>query len=283
MMNHESKRPVTLEEILRLKRAERPSAEFWSQFDRELRAKQLAALMQKRPWWTVVPRAFSRVSRYHLPLGATAVLALTIVSIHEFRPAAPVSAPARTVGSQGAALALASSVPAAVPIQAASASGMNASGAVEPAALAMSGGALARSENPADESDVDSPMAADSAAKTTAFETASVARKIMLGSRSIGSDLVAVHVPDLPGALRGFETRALSAHAKDPLAQMALPADSRPSRQLLRGAAMAVSMNLTPSTRSSNVNSARRLSDDQLHLDAISRIDARGNSLALKF
>ena len=42
-MNQENKRPVTLEDLLRLKRAERPAAEFWVRFDRELRAKQEAA------------------------------------------------------------------------------------------------------------------------------------------------------------------------------------------------------------------------------------------------
>ena len=40
-MNPESTRPIVIEDLLRLKRAERPPAEFWSTFDRELRAKQL--------------------------------------------------------------------------------------------------------------------------------------------------------------------------------------------------------------------------------------------------
>ena len=53
-MNQE-KRPITLEDILRLKRAERPPAEFWDSFDRQLRAKQLAALVEKRPWWRSLP------------------------------------------------------------------------------------------------------------------------------------------------------------------------------------------------------------------------------------
>ena len=68
---------MTLEDILRLKRAERPSAEFWSQFDRELRVKQLAALVEKRPWWRTISlgRILGGVRRFHLPLGATAVLA----------------------------------------------------------------------------------------------------------------------------------------------------------------------------------------------------------------
>ena len=33
-MNQE-KRPITIEDLLRLKRAERPAPEFWAEFDRE--------------------------------------------------------------------------------------------------------------------------------------------------------------------------------------------------------------------------------------------------------
>ena len=65
MRKHDSQRPVTLEDILRLKRNERPPAEFWTQFDRELRAKQLAALVEKRPWWRTIsrPRVFAGLRR----------------------------------------------------------------------------------------------------------------------------------------------------------------------------------------------------------------------------
>jgi hypothetical protein len=93
MMQPDSKRPVTLEDILRLKRAERPPAEFWTQFDRELRAKQLSALVQKRPWWKSLSLApvWTAIRRYHLPLGAMAALAATIFSVREYR--APKSAP----------------------------------------------------------------------------------------------------------------------------------------------------------------------------------------------
>src|SRR5262245_42366635 len=73
-MNRDSKRPVTLEDLLSLKRAERPPAEFWTRFERDLRAKQLAALVEKRPWWQSMPRLFAGFSRYHLPIGATAVV-----------------------------------------------------------------------------------------------------------------------------------------------------------------------------------------------------------------
>lgn len=84
-MKPESKRPIEIEDLLRLKRAERPPAEFWSEFDRQLRAKQLAAIVARRPWWHRVPPLFSGFTRYHLPLGAAAVLAVTFITLREPR------------------------------------------------------------------------------------------------------------------------------------------------------------------------------------------------------
>lgn len=75
---------VTLEDLLRLKRAERPDAEFWNKFERELRQKQLTALLEKRPWWQELPHLLTR--RSYLPLGATAILAFTLVSIKYYAP-----------------------------------------------------------------------------------------------------------------------------------------------------------------------------------------------------
>ena len=46
-MKHDGKRSVSLEDLLRLKRAERPPESYWADFDRQLRAKQLAALVEK--------------------------------------------------------------------------------------------------------------------------------------------------------------------------------------------------------------------------------------------
>lgn len=81
-MKREPQRPVTLEDLLRLKRAERPADDFWSEFDRQLRAKQLAALVEKRPWWRSVSLAafLASLRRFQLPLGATAVLAVSYVA-----------------------------------------------------------------------------------------------------------------------------------------------------------------------------------------------------------
>ena len=77
---------VTLEDLLRLKRAERPPPEFWAEFERELRKKQLAALVERKSWWHELAAAYSRFGRIRLPLGAIAVLALTFLSIRYYSP-----------------------------------------------------------------------------------------------------------------------------------------------------------------------------------------------------
>jgi hypothetical protein len=79
MRQPEHRPQITIEDLLRLKRAERPSPEFWSRFEKELHQKQLAALVQRRSWWQNLPQLLSR--RAYLPVGATAVLAFTLISV----------------------------------------------------------------------------------------------------------------------------------------------------------------------------------------------------------
>lgn len=89
---------VSLEELLRLKRAERPAPEFWARFEQDLRAKQLAAIVEKRPWWVALrlPLATRVLSRWtvQLPLAAAAVLALSFVVVREDRSNTVVGSPA---------------------------------------------------------------------------------------------------------------------------------------------------------------------------------------------
>ena len=72
---------VSLEDLIRLKRAERPAPEFWTEFESQLRHKQLAAIVDKRPWW----RRWSGapLARLSLPLGATAVVAFSLVFVRD--------------------------------------------------------------------------------------------------------------------------------------------------------------------------------------------------------
>jgi hypothetical protein len=91
---------VTVEDLLRLKRAERPAAEFWTNFERELRQKQLTALLEKRPWWQELPQRLAR--RAYLPIGATAILAFTLVSVKYYAPAQLAQVESPPVGSPAA-------------------------------------------------------------------------------------------------------------------------------------------------------------------------------------
>ena len=79
------RQPVTLEDLLRLKRTERPAPEFWADFERELRAKQLAAIVDRRPWWASALRGWVKLAHLQLPVGATAILALTFLTVREYR------------------------------------------------------------------------------------------------------------------------------------------------------------------------------------------------------
>ncbi len=75
---------VTLEDLLRLKRAERPPREFWAGFERDLRQKQLAALVERRSWWHGPVAALSRFGWLRVPVAAAAVFAVTLVSIGKY-------------------------------------------------------------------------------------------------------------------------------------------------------------------------------------------------------
>jgi len=82
---------VSLEDLLRLKRAERPAPEFWAEFDAQLRRKQLAAIVDKRPWWRRLSTA--SLARISIPVGATAVIAFTLVMVRERTQSVPGNAP----------------------------------------------------------------------------------------------------------------------------------------------------------------------------------------------
>lgn len=84
MSQPDQKAKVSLEDLLRLKRAERPSPEFWANFERELRQKQLTALVQKRRWWHELPVLLNR--RIYLPAGAAAIVAFALVAIKYSAP-----------------------------------------------------------------------------------------------------------------------------------------------------------------------------------------------------
>lgn len=288
MINRDSKRPVTLEDIIRIKRAERPSAEFWSQFDRELRVKQLAALVEKRPWWRTISfgRMMGGVRRFHVPLGATAVLAATLFSVREFQ--APkssivaVSSPASTLQAGGFSGSSAASVREVVLEQA------------EPAPVNITGPALVASQ---DSALVASPvvLGAELNAASTSGQLVSAVgvaphaeeSTVFVSSHGHGAaeKFTESQVADtrlsrqLLSSARGFETRVLPARSKpvEPLAQMKVPSGSRRSNLIASATLAATTVPVIASERS-----ARALSDDRIY-DTSSRVNARGAGVLVKF
>ena len=276
-MNHESRRPVAIEDLLRLKRAERPPAEFWDGFDRQLRAKQLAALVEKRPWWRSLPRLASGFTRWSLPVGATAILAVAFVATRDFsiepaatgRPEQSVSAANRagdlvSVAESTAPRVAPSSVAAAVTVAPARIEYVAAAGvpAGRDTAAADASGSFPGGRMEVEEV---SPSARHIAANLAAAQAA---------------------VPEIARGLltspRGFEERLLSTQlTTEPLAQVSTPEERSRARF---ATAMVASFNGDTRSRVSSANVARRISDDRVYDDVeIRRVGATGNSVAWRF
>jgi len=269
----QEKQPIMIEDLLRLKRAERPPAEFWAQFETELRAKQLAALVEKRPWWRTLalPHVFSSVRRYQLPLGATAVLAVTLLAVRDYRTGRTEMAAHESAALT--AVARAATMAPAMVVSEAAPEGM--------AAAAE----LSSPQNAPVVANADL-VAPEGLSRVIGGAEVAAAAELTPSARMIAENLATVQ--SLAASSRsllqpagGFEARAMPARSAtiEPLAQMTTPADARRAKLL---SAMATSYaNDNPSRATERV--ARRLSDDRLLQDAAHRFDARGNSVALKF
>ena len=98
--NRSHKKEVKVEDLLRLKRAERPGEVFWNTFDRELHQRMLQTLVKKDPWYVQLFRGFSGRIAQTTTVGAVAIfLALMVM-----RPALVDST--RANGANGAHSAL---------------------------------------------------------------------------------------------------------------------------------------------------------------------------------
>ena len=87
MLSQKPKTPAgdaRLSELIRLKKLERPETGFWDQFDRELRNRQLTALVQTRSWRERVGATLLIFLRKSAVFTATAsVLALGLFTAHK--------------------------------------------------------------------------------------------------------------------------------------------------------------------------------------------------------
>lgn len=260
------KRPIGVEELLRLKRAERPSPEFWPEFERELRAKQLAALVEKRPWWRSLPAAVRGFSWYQVPLGAAAVLALTLFSLRSHQSAPGLARSGDSGVTDAVASAVADFRSHAAPD---SATTVRASVAADNAVATAAAEPLRSDATPPSELARMVPMLS-TGTNTPAEERPS--------ARSIAENLAAAEVI-LGTTAPTFESRVVPVRQapREPLTEITTASESHRSRFAAAFAAMTADGSVAPSARV-----ARRLSDEQLY-DSIHRFGASGNSVSFKF
>lgn len=255
---------ITVEDLLRLKRAERPSEEFWSEFDRQLRVKQLSAIVNRQPWWRTFPRSFAAtVSRYHVPMGAAAVVALTLITVRQYHKtdatASVKEAEAGTVKMESVAV-----------LSASPSADAKTLAPVENAPVVAAVG----------ESSGELKQVSVSAQSDGVSEHAEV-------MASLPIDAIRVAVANsmeetLPLATE--EPVQLAATTKpseqDPLAQVAGPREVRRSRLLAYNVAM------DPRQNEGVVHSRERITsrlNEQALYDSISRLGVNGDSLSIKF
>lgn len=286
-MKPESNRPVAIEDLLRLKRAERPPAEFWGEFDRQLRGKQLAALVAKRPWWQRLPRLVPTVVRYRFIFGGTAVAVMAFVTLRD-EPAS--SEPALIVESVAASDSV---VVAPVALAGVSLAQPEVDEFV-PAAAVAEAVAVAIPDVPhgaevAVDARASEPLMPENISRLVALGGGTVAVADGVGAatsvRPAGAMLASVQAGDqaamgrLLGATHGFEARAMPARtAVDPLQQMTPPGESRRARLLTAMVSTAV---LETSVRTTE-RAANRLAEERV-FDQDGRFGARGDRVNMKF
>jgi hypothetical protein len=265
------RRPVTVEDLLRIKRAERPPAEFWSEWDRQLRTKQLAAILDKRPWWRdVLPRFGAALGRYHLPIGATAIVALTFLTVREYRTAnsginLPVATPVARVDAQS------------------SESGATDAGSLAAARQATN---VARDEVVAAS---DQPQAISRKVNLLPASRDSAADAMSRpAAREIAANLAVARATD-PGLARilksvaGYELSAPRVQTEEPLARVAALHDTRQGRLQV----FATNAIYAPGTNSAvsrfHDRQVSSLSEDQLYESIDHRLGAKGDRAWVKF
>lgn len=270
---------VTLEDLLRVKRAERPPAEFWVEFERTLRAKQLAAIVEKRPWW----QSWRSVWRLGLPTGAAAALAVGVVSLYLSRSVS---------SNEGGGQPIASTVQASVTPALASDTAFEAA-AVEPQPAPLLAATSAEALPSPSDALPDTVPGVEVAAAATEDENARALPAPDLDDRASFASASLREESTLADLSLFFE-RAVAAvdergHVRqpvqDPLAQVQSPQDARRARLL--AFASTVDRKSPQYSEASNVIRSREritnhLNDEALY-DSIRRLGVRGNGVSIQF
>lgn len=278
-------RPVAIEDLLRLKQTERPAEDFWLQFDRQLRAKQLAALVNRPPWWQAftLARLLAGFRRYPLPLGAAAAIALAAVAISWRQPE---RTRAERLGGVPAVAVQPESAPASINRLATASVHADAEVVVPEATVvpaAGKGAAAAVSEAAAVSRSVSHLIPLLGVPREDRPEgTASLAPIYVdatFGPPAVEDVLVGHTLLSSAARLSRVEARAVTARpAVEPLQQITPPSERRGTRILTAMVSMASVENAMRATE----RAASRLSEEQLY-EQIQRFGARGAGVNVKF
>jgi hypothetical protein len=268
-----TKTTVTLEDLLRVKRAESPPAEFWNEFERELRAKQLAAIVEPRPWWAPFIRVSARFSNLQIPIGAAAILAVTFVSVRQYDAVlSPSVVPNMAMQQQADEVS---------PRLAISSVNTSVTDVAE-----QQGEPIDYAEAVA--LDIDESVTSSSMEMTSAPSQTPSAPVVQLeptpSARYIAANLAAAQEADpslmdevFGDSLRHAQTRQ---PMRDPLAHVSSPGESRRARLL--ATALPVSAGSNEIGNAPNDRIARRLTEERLY-DTITRVGLKGDRVAIKF
>ncbi len=292
-MNNGEKQPVTVESLIRLKRIEQPAPEFWAQFNSDLRAKQLAAIVEKPRWWERRSRVYGIFSRHPLALGTAAALAVAVFSVGEYRGtrvSSPVAAgPDEDAYATAAAAAPGpSEAPAALrssPLQAPARSAIVEARSVPVKSAEESYG---RESRPTAAAPIASAAVAPDAARDESMQFERSDRNVV----SLGRSLSAMNLAAIQAAEVAHDQFALSksfespvsadggSQAVEPLARMTSPSDERRSR--IMGDAVVQTASFEGGTVSPSDHFASRLPDDRV-FDSISRYASDSDRLSIRF
>lgn len=271
------KKTVTLEDLIRLKRTERPSADFWAEFDREMRVKQLAAIVEPRPWWAPLIRIGARVSHYQLPMGAAAILALSFVTVREYRTTSVPSTAYAVEAEVSAALTAQPTHTTSAPAP------IGATNLTMIATPALMGDQVAAEEEADAELAASATQVGYASHSVPLAETKAVPAEPTPSARYIAANLAAAQAadPSLVDDVFGSPVRSVVSRepVRDPLAQISAAGESRRARLLQSALPVGTSSNVTVGT-SDRV--ARKLTEERLY-DTISRIGVQGDRVAFKF
>jgi hypothetical protein len=279
MNNDRLGKNIAIEDLLSLKRAERPAPEFWAQFEKELRAKQLAAIVQKPSGWAGLARLLSGSAKSHFALGATALMAVGLLVAREYR-VRPAGLTSVTDSSQESGFASAIS----------SENNVSLTGVPSDFSLAdFTGSGFAQLQNIA-VSNPDSrnvaqvnPMVDSSDRPVQATGIAYPSSQSIISASLQQTQVARADDIMTTSGASAFESRILPVRSAmtEPLAQLATPKSVR-LRDRYLGSGFPTSASFDSAGPATPEHGTDRIREHQLHADDFSRFDAHGDRLSIK-